>query len=58
MYADDMTGLVIGQHSIKKLMELVSDFERYSGLKTNIDKTELMPLGISDRNDEGLKTLG
>ena len=32
MYADDMTGLVVGIPSIKNLMKIMSDFKIYSGL--------------------------
>ena len=48
MYADDMTGLVIGLKSVTELMTLIKDFKQYSGLGVNEDKTELMPLGCSD----------
>ena len=58
MYADDMTGLVIGINSIKHIMETLNEFKRYSGLAVNSDKTEIMPLGISKSTNEKLKELG
>ena len=58
MYADDMTGLVVGIPSIKSLMKIINDFKIYSGLGVNKDKTGLMPLDISDKNDTVLKNLG
>ena len=48
MYADDMTGLVIGISSIKELMKLMEDFKLQSGLGVNNDKTEILPLGIQN----------
>ena len=57
MYADDMTGLVIGISSITHLMTQVENFKQISGLGINQDKTELMPLGSSQNNPE-LKKLG
>ena len=58
MYADDMTGLVIGINSIKELMKIMEEFKLQSGLGVNNDKTEILPLGISDGEDENLKGLG
>ena len=57
MYADDMTGLVIGISSVKNLLNIVKEFKIYSGLGVNNDKTELMPLGIA-KNSTTLKSLG
>jgi hypothetical protein len=51
MYADDLTGLVVGINSIKELMCTIQEFKKYSGLGVNCDKTELMPIGISEKND-------
>ena len=53
-----MTGLVVGIPSIKSLMKIIEDFKNYSGLGVNKDKTELMPLGISDKNGTALTNLG
>ena len=39
MYADDMTGLVIGINSIKELMKIMEEFKLQSGLGVNNDKT-------------------
>ena len=58
MYADDMTGLVIGIKSIQELMKTISEFKIYSGLGVNSDKTKLMPLGTSNKNDPSLINLG
>ena len=57
MYADDMTGLVIGINSIKELMKIMEEFKLQSGLGVNNDKTEILPLGISYCEDENLKLL-
>ena len=58
MYANDMTSLVVGIPSIKTLIKIINDFKMYSGFGVNKDKTELMPLGISDKNDTVLSNLG
>ena len=58
MYADDMTGLILGINSIIELMNLISNFKKYSGLGVNNDKTELMPLWCTYDNMEELKKLG
>ncbi len=58
MYADDMTGLVIGLKSVQQLMKIISEFKVYSGLGVNKDKTELMPLGCSNKDDPSLIKLG
>ncbi len=51
MYADDLTGLVVGIKSIKELMNTIHEFKNYSGLGVNCDKTELMTMGISEKDD-------
>ena len=51
MYADDLTGLVVGINSIKELMVIINNFKNVSGLGVNTEKTELMPLGSSKVND-------
>ena len=58
IYADDMTGLVVGIASIKNLMNIINEFKSYSGLGVNEDKTEIMPLCIANRNDDALQNLG
>jgi hypothetical protein len=58
MYADDMTGLVVGIKSVQELMKTISEFKIYSGLGVNNDKTELMALGISNKDDHSLIKLG
>ena len=55
MYADDLTGLVVGIDSVKELMLIINNFKCVSGLGVNTEKTELMPLGSSKATDiEGL----
>ena len=51
MYADDLTGLVVGINSIQELMKTINEFKIYSGLGVNCDKTEIMPIGASHRNN-------
>ena len=51
MYADDLTGLVVGIDSIIELMTIINNFKNVSGLVVNADKTELMPLGSSKNAD-------
>ena len=51
MYADDMTGLLVGVKSITEMMKLINEFKKYSGLGVNADKTELMPIGCTGKND-------
>ena len=58
MYADDITGIVIGKRSIKELMTLLDTFKLVSGLGVNIDKTEIMCLGTSQKNDDNLIKMG
>ena len=53
MHAGYMIVFVVGIPSIKSLMKIINDFKIYSGLAVNKDRTELMPLGISDKNDTG-----
>ncbi len=57
MYADDMTRLLVGTNSIKKLMAELDSFKLVSGLGVNIDKTEIMSLGTTKATDEKLKNL-
>ena len=58
MYADDITGLVLGLKSVKELMSMMNEFKQYSGLGVNIDTTEIMPIGVSDKNNMELNSLG
>ena len=44
-YADDMTALLSDIASAKELLDSLSIFERYSGLKTNVSKTKPCGLG-------------
>ena len=45
LFADDLTGYLKNDHSLKKFMELVEAFGECSGLKINLDKSEVMILG-------------
>ena len=44
-YADDMTALLSDIASAKELLDSLSIFERYSGLKMNVSKTKPCGLG-------------
>jgi len=52
LYADDMTGLLVGVKSIIEIMKLIGEFKTYSGLGVNAGKTELMPIGIAKNTDK------
>jgi len=46
-FADDTSLAVIGNiHNIKRCFEVLSEFEKVSGLKVNVSKTEALGLGI------------
>ena len=49
MYADNMTGLSRIK-SVQEVMKTISEFKIYYDLGVNYDKTELMPLGISNKD--------
>ena len=61
LFADDLTGYLKNDHSLKKFMELVEAFGECSGLKINLDKSEVMILGnrghCSLRNDIEIRNL-
>ena len=46
LFADDLTGLLKIDHSLIKFMELVEAFGECSGLRINLDKSEVMILVI------------
>ena len=47
-YADDTTGTVLKDDcSLKSLLDVINSFERISGLKINISKSECMGIGVS-----------
>ena len=47
LFADDLTGFLRNDHSLKKFMELVETFGECSGLRINHEKSEVMLLGNS-----------
>ena len=55
LFADDLTGFLRNDHSLRKFMELVEAFGECSGLRINHEKSEVMLLGngrhYSLRND-------
>ena len=50
LFADDNSGLFADKISAKTFLNLVNEFEKYSGLKLNIEKTEVMWLGSAKHN--------
>ena len=46
-YADDTTGVLKDDCSLKSLLDVINSFERISGLKINISKSECMGIGVS-----------
>ena len=44
-YADDTTAILANVQSVSNLFELLSSFEKFSGLKTNQAKSEMLWLG-------------
>ena len=45
LFADDLTGFVRNNYSLKKFLEVVERFGKCSGLKVNEEKTEILLLG-------------
>ena len=45
IYADDLTGFLLNEASIKYMLSRVMEFGKHSGLHVNTDKTEGMGLG-------------
>ncbi|CAI5479272.1 unnamed protein product [Closterium sp. Yama58-4] len=48
-YADDTTLVLQGKQQIVRAVQLLSEFEKVSGLATNADKTVVLPLGVNIR---------
>ena len=46
-YADDTTGVLKDDCSLKSLLDVINSFEKISGLKINISKSECMGIGVS-----------
>ena len=55
-YADDMTALLSDIPSVKKLLDSLNAFEKWSGLKMNVSKTKAMWIGTMKNSPE--KPLG
>ncbi len=47
VYADDMTGFVNNEEELCTLLNIMEDFGKFSGLKLNVDKTEVLPIGMA-----------
>ncbi|CAI5992297.1 unnamed protein product [Closterium sp. NIES-65] len=52
-YADDTTLVLQGKQQIVRAVQLLSEFEKVSGLATNADKTVVLPLGVNTRINGG-----
>ncbi|CAI5969428.1 unnamed protein product [Closterium sp. NIES-65] len=52
-YADDTTPVLQGKQQIVRAVQLLSEFEKVSGLATNADKTVVLPLGVNTRVNGG-----
>ena len=48
--ADDTTLYLKDVNSLHKVIDILKSFQLYSGLKINIDKSELIPLGVFHNN--------
>ena len=55
LYADDMTIFIRDQNSLKNLRAVFHSFQKISGLKVNIEKTNIMRIG---KEGEGLGDAG
>ena len=55
-YADDFIATVSNLKSARQLLKVFNDFEKFSGLKLNVDKTEAMWIGSQRGNNK--KPLG
>ena len=67
LYADDMTATLANISSVEKVIQILNDFEKCSGLKMNLSKTKAMWVGKNKNYLEtplglewciGVKTLG
>jgi len=45
IYADDITGLLKSKEDLIETIRTIEYFGKYSGLKMNVDKTEILPIG-------------
>ena len=45
LFADDLTGFIRNNHSLAQFLDVVGLFGTCSGLKMNVEKTEIMLLG-------------
>ena len=45
LYADDMTATLANISSVEKVIQILNDFEKCSGLKMNLSKTKAMWIG-------------
>ena len=50
LMADDTTLFLADLHSLSIAISTFKNFEKYSGLKLNLNKTEIIPIGKSKRN--------
>ena len=53
LYADDMTATLANISSVEKVIQILNDFEKCSGLKMNLSKTKAMWVG---KNKNSLET--
>ena len=51
MMADDITLINKDQQSIINAINIFKNFEKYSGLKLNLNKTEIIPIGNQINKD-------
>ena len=51
--ADDTTGFLSDEMSAEKLLKLLDDFSKLSGLKCNLDKTEAFWIGSNNERPPG-----
>ena len=49
-YADDTTLYLKDKHSLIKAIDVLHNFQTYSGLKVNLDKSDILPLGKYRKN--------
>jgi len=55
-YADDTTIITVrNKNVLKTIFDILDDFSIISGLKVNIDKTQVMPIGINLSNISDMK---
>ena len=49
-YTDDTTLYLKDKHSLIKAIDVLHNFQTYSGLKVNLDKSDILPLGKYCKN--------